>query len=235
MKEKLGEVLTGTLDAIEDPETTPEERARYTEAVQGLNVALEVIQDPNTAPEDRARYMRVVEGISEALRISLDPNTPPGGRVMYAEFAGYTGSSVTDLQSPETRPEHMEDHEQILRALEVTSRSLVTAQDPNASREKREEARRKMDQWADSLDNSQYLALMKEVKRYKPPTACVDTIEKRTRQAGWPDGSLWGLSSSSCAATLSEAAYDSSSKWNELFRCVQEDPFSTCAVHIPKD
>ncbi|GHB74820.1 hypothetical protein GCM10010377_76590 [Streptomyces viridiviolaceus] len=234
MKEELGEVLTGTLDAIEDPETTPEERARYTEAVQGLNEALEVIQDPNTTPEDRARYMRVVEGISEALSTSLDPNTSPGDRVMYTAFAGYTGSSVTDLQSPETRPEHPEDREQILRVLEETSKSLVTAQDPNASPEKRDEARRKMDQWADSLDNSQYLALMKEVKQYKPPTACIDTIENRTRQAGWPEGSLWGLSSSSCAATLSEAAHDSGSKWSELFRCVQRDPFSTCAVHIPK-
>ncbi|MEV5548370.1 hypothetical protein AB0L35_19965 [Streptomyces sp. NPDC052309] len=235
MKEKLGKVLTATLDAIEDPDTPPEERARYTEAVQGLNEALEVILDPNTTPEDRARYMRIVEGISGALSISLDPDTPPGDQDMYAAFAGYTGRAVTDLQYPETRPEHAEDREHILRVLEETSKSPVTAQDPNASAEKRDEARRKMDQWADSLENSQYLAFVKEVKRHKPPTACIDTIENRTRQAGWPHGSLWGLSSPSCAATVSEAADDSSSKWSELFECVQRDPFSTCVVRIPKD
>jgi hypothetical protein len=77
--------------------------------------------------------------------------------------------------------------------------------------------------------------LIRPLVQAAPSETCVDIIELRTRQAGWPDGSLWGLSDSSCDEVVAKGAEDTGSEWNALFACVQQKPFSTCVAHIPED
>ncbi|MDI2127281.1 hypothetical protein, partial [Yinghuangia seranimata] len=90
-----------------------------------------------------------------------------------------------------------------------------------------------VDARTNAVQNNDYLRFLNEVKRYNPSDACLQAIADRTTQAGWPDGSLWGLTDPSCADTLTKAAADKSSAWNALFSCVLNQAFSTCAAYIP--
>ncbi|MEU0372730.1 hypothetical protein ABZ070_21165 [Streptomyces sp. NPDC006283] len=220
------EGLTRMLDLIEDPNTTPENRIAYTRIVETITKTLKTLEGSNTPPEDRAAYTRIAKAITEAAR-----KTPTGEIHNLVKASDALGA----LGDPQTMPQDPSDRKWIQKIVEEICNAITTAGDPRASQEERDEAQRKLQQLTESLEHSQYLEFMKEIKRYKPPTACTETIEDRTRQAGWPDGSLWGLSDPSCSAAVAEGARQEGSQWHALMACVLQNPFSTCVGYVPKD
>ncbi|WP_155059057.1 hypothetical protein [Streptomyces blattellae] len=260
VKEKLNEVLSKAVDAIEDPSTRPEDRAVYASIVAQVTATLKAAQDANTTSKERASYTRIVEGIAESLRRALNPDTAPEDRAFYLRLADELADAAESLQqmtpderayymrvletlanglvtiqNPKTAPKNAQDRKQIQKALQETTDALATVRNPDASEQERNEAQRELDQRANSLKNPLYLELLQQLKQYKAPTACVQAVENRTLQAGWPDGTLWGLSDPSCAGTLAQGAQDEGSKWQALFACVQQSPFSTCVRFVPKE
>ncbi|MEV4334381.1 hypothetical protein AB0K02_28295 [Streptomyces sp. NPDC049597] len=231
MKEQLNKVLTRTLAVMEAPETTPKERAAYGRILDGIIKTLKMAQDPKATPQERATYRNIGDNLAEA--VERIPELPPEERVPCMVSVEATATVAEKLQEPNYRPKDPEDRFKIQKRVEETSDALAKARDPRATPKERSEAQRKLDRRAGSLQHPQYLEFIEEVKRHKAPVACVVMIRNRTREVGWHDGSLWGLSDSACAATVAEAA-KSSSRWSSLFACVQRTPFSKCGTHIPK-
>ncbi|MFJ4841534.1 hypothetical protein [Streptomyces sp. NPDC088746] len=227
------------MDLIEDPHATPEERATYANIVGGITSTLQAIQDPHTSPEDRAAFTRIVKAMTAALDPPPSPRSPqsqaPQAPKWLVADAGQVGAGLKEFHSSQSTPDDPKDRKRIQKTIEQACDALRTARDPEASREERDEALEKVKERIEALGNHQYLELMKEIKRYKPSTACVETVENRTRQVGWSDGSLWGLSDPSCAAALAAGASEESTEWHTLWVCVQRDPFSSCVEHIPED
>lgn len=118
--------------------------------------------------------------------------------------------------------------------MKKNSAALKTYQNPEASEEERAAAKQTLDEQAAATTNDKYQELVAELKRLKAPQACLDVVQNRTQQAGWPDGSLWGLTDKSCAATVKAGAADTNSEWNDLFTCVTTQAFSTCTARIPE-
>ncbi|MEU9331225.1 hypothetical protein AB0D91_47300 [Streptomyces canus] len=260
VKEKLNDVLTKAVDAIRDPSTKTEDRAAYARIVDQVTKTLKVVQNLSATSKERASYLRIVEGLTESVRRSQDPKAKPEDRAFYLRLADEWADQVEGLQqippderayyrrvletlasgllaveSPKTAPKNAQDRRQIQKALQETTNALATVRDPKASAQERNEAQRTLDQRTSSLRNPLYLELLQELKRYKAPASCVQAVENRTLQAGWPDGSLWGLSDPSCAGTVAQGAQDEGSKWQAVFACVQQSPFSTCARLVPKE
>lgn len=240
VRDEVTETLTRMMDLIEDPDATPEERATYVDIVGGITSTLKAIQDPDVTPEDRAAFIRIVKAMTAALYPpppSPEPpqsHAPQGPKWLLGDM-GKAGAGLKALHDPQSTPEDPEDRKRVQKTIEQACDAMRTARDPEASREEREEALRKVKQRIEALSNAQYLALMKEIKRYKPSSECVETVENRTRQVGWADGSLWGLTDPSCAAALAAGASQESTRWHALWVCVQRDPFSSCMDHIPED
>ncbi|MFI9584337.1 hypothetical protein ACIHCQ_21420 [Streptomyces sp. NPDC052236] len=262
---RIVEGITTTLKTIEDPKTPPKEQATYTRILEGITYTLENIQNPplpqgnppqekrahhtramelatttpvtvhapNLPPAERATYMRIVETITYT--VNKIQTLPQEERASFARVAELTTAALVAVQAPKTRPKDPEDQLAIEKTVKETGNTLAATQEPKASQKERNEAKKKLDQRTRSLQNSQFLELMKEVKRHKAPAACIKEIKSRTLQTGWSDGSLWGLGDSLCAATVAEGARQDSGRWSALFECVQRHPFSTCVVHIPKD
>lgn len=262
---RILEGIATTLKTIEDPKTPPKEQATYTRILEGVTYTLENIQNPtlpqdnpqqgkrayytravelttntqvavhapNLPPEQRATYLRIVETITYTL--DQIRTLPQEERAYFTRVAELTTDALVAVQAPKTRPKDPEDQLAIEKTVKETGNTLATTQEPKASQKERNEAKKKLDQWTRSLQNSQFLEFMEEVKSYKAPAVCIKEIESRTRQTGWSDGSLWGLDDSSCTATVAEGARQDSGRWGELFDCVQRHPFTRCVVHIPKD
>ncbi|WP_199314922.1 hypothetical protein [Streptomyces cadmiisoli] len=225
---------------INNPSTTPEDRATHTRTMQAFNETLKRSQDPKVSRRDRVAYERIAMNMVKVQAIILHPDTEQEKREFCMKELEFISNELLTVQDPETRPKKSKDREEIQKVVDENSKALATVADPNASPNEQNEAQAKLDRLPDSLENPQYLELTKEIKRYQVPEACVNIVGYRTRQAGWPSGSLWGLSDPSCAATVAEGARDSSSQWSALFECVKQsiecrNPFATCAVHIPKD
>ncbi|MEU1215628.1 hypothetical protein ABZ424_25125 [Streptomyces sp. NPDC005790] len=233
----MEEVLTELLDLIEDPDVSPEDQATYMHIVGGITSTLKAIQDPDTAPEDRAAGISTVKAMSEA----LSPPPPsrnliaPQGPDWFKRAMGDAGTGMETFNNSQSAPEDPKDRKEIQKKIEEICNALRTVQNPNASPNERKEALKKVKERITALSNSQYLQLMKEIKRYKPSAACVETIENRTRQVGWADGSLWGLADSSCADALAAGASQESTQWHALLVCVQRSPFSSCVDYVPEE
>jgi hypothetical protein len=200
--------------------------------VHGVIKTLEAAEDPQTTPKERATLRNFAEGITEA--VENIPMLPPGERGPFMDLVRRTSSVPWTLQAPGARPKDPKDRYRIQETAEEISDALARAHDPEATPEERREARRKLEQLTGSLQNPEYLEFIEEVKRHKAPAVCVAMIKNRTSEVGWHDGSLWGLSDSACATTVAEAA-ESGGRWSALFECVQRNPFSACVVHVPKD
>ncbi|MEU8132423.1 hypothetical protein [Streptodolium elevatio] len=261
VKKQLKESLDKAAAAIADPKTTPADKAAYEKYVSGLDTTLKAINNPQTTPEDRAALLTAMDGANAAIKLATDPKTSAADKTFYAQLGEVLANASTQLQDknitveqkaalvrnikiisaglvaladPKTAPPKEEDKKKVQEVLERNTQALATLQDPNASTQEKATAQKTLDEAAAATQNPQYLAFLEEVKKYDPSTECLDTITARTEQAGWPDGSFWGLADESCDDTLADAVKDTDSKWNQVFECVQNSAFSTCAAYIPE-
>ncbi|MGW0698516.1 hypothetical protein ACWD0A_04095 [Streptomyces sp. NPDC002867] len=232
MKAKLNKALSETLDVMSDPKTTPRERAAYGSIVNGVITTLDMAEQPNTTARERAVLRSIAEGLTEA--VEAVPTLPPQERASFMNLVRRASGLPGMLQEPSARPKDPKDRFKIQQTVKEISDALATSRDPTATPQERRAANRRLEQWAGSLRNPEFLELLDEVKRHKGPAVCVDMIRNRTREIGWNIGSLWALSESTCATTVAEAA-EGSGRWSALFACVQRHPFRTCAVHVPED
>ncbi|MFE3201993.1 hypothetical protein [Embleya sp. NPDC059237] len=231
--------INQTLKHIQDPTTSAPDRALYTKVVQGVNEALRRSQDPKLAVGERADYLRTAQGVAQIMVSLQSPTFPAADRGFTIQVVTLISDALLASKNPTTAPKKAVDQQQIQKVIHTTAtaatQATATLQDPNASPQAKDAARQTLATQANVLQNPKYLEFINEVKRYNPSAECLTTIETRTRQAGWPDGSLWGLADDTCRDTLTAAVADSSSKWNALFTCVQQNAFSTCPTYIPKD
>lgn len=242
VKKQVEKALTQMLDLIDDPDTTPAERKAYAQIVKGMTETLKAIADPDMPPEDRAAYTKIMKTMSEAVTLSQEhppaagtQESRPSRAPVALGLLASSGEALVALQDPGTAPTDPKDRKRIQQIVAEACEASKTIADPEASEEEKEEAKKVLARRAAVFKNAQYLDLMKEIKRYKARAACVDTVENRTRQAGWADGSLWGLSDPACAAPVAEGARQENSQWRALMACVLRDPFSTCVSDVPKD
>ncbi|MFC9702283.1 hypothetical protein ACFTWD_16430 [Streptomyces sp. NPDC056943] len=239
---------------------TQEEKDFATSLAQGLGEALRLSQDNTLSQEERDRYNKIARGISEASQKAFDPNVSDEDLLVYADalenlnfvITGLTDSTLdaqakafyskyadvllgglVAAEKPGTAPTNPVDKKKVQENLQKNAAALKVYQSAGSSESDRSAAKATLDEQAAATTNDQYLALVEELKRLKAPQACLDAVQTRTQQAGWPDGSLWGLSSKACDATVKAGAADTSSDWAALFDCVLNEPFSTCAPRIP--
>ncbi|GCD94720.1 hypothetical protein [Embleya hyalina] len=231
--------INQTLKAIQDPTTSVPDRLLYTKIVQGVNEALRRSQDPKLAVGERGDYLKTAQGVAQIMVRLQDPTFPATERGFAIQVVTLISDALLASKDPKTAPKKPVDQQQIRKVLQATAtataQATATLQDPKASPQAKDAARQTLAAQANVLRNPKYLEFLNEVKRYNPTAECLTTIETRTRQAGWPDGSLWGLADDTCSDALTQAVADTGSKWNALFTCVQQNAFSTCPMYIPKD
>ncbi|MFC8595605.1 hypothetical protein [Streptomyces atroolivaceus] len=262
LKAKLQKTLDKTMAAAKDPSTSAEDKLKYDTILKEMTNALKVIQDPKTSASDKAAVTKIVEGINEALRIVHDPKTSQADKNTNKEIAlvmSVIVPSITDPAVPAdvralnkkllllisdgllvgkgqtVGPTKPPDQKKIKQIRHQNLDALKTYADPDATQQQRSEAKAELEQLVEAPQNPEYLAFVEELKRLKAPQACLDSVQNRTSEAGWPEGSLWGVSDQSCADTVSAGAADTSSEWSGLFQCVQREPFSQCVGSIPKN
>ncbi|MDV5146712.1 hypothetical protein R1T08_21600 [Streptomyces sp. SBC-4] len=260
-KAKVQKSLDDLVSIINDPAKSNDERANAAFLAAGIGEALKLSKDPATSKEDAARYAKLVLGISEAMQKATDPNVPPdeqdaydnilgdldeiiGGltatnlspadKIYYSKWADLLLGGLLAVQQPGTAPTEPEDKKKLQEQLKKQTEALKTYQNPNASQEDRDAAKATLDEQAAATTNAQYLKLVEELKRLRAPQACLDVVQNRTQQAGWPDGSLWALTDKACDAPVRAGAADTNSEWNALFTCVLSQAFSTCTARIPE-
>ncbi len=262
VKGKLKQVVEKVASAIDDPKTSPDDKKIYEKMLDDINKTLVLIQDTKTPPRERRALTNSLQAVDEVLKGARNQKASSEDRDIYKQLAVdliRTGLQLRDetisanqrrsnlialeivsagllaAQNPEVKPKEPEDQKKINKEVKENAQAVVTSQDPQASKEERDEAKQEVDQLVNSVKDPKYLEFVKQVKQYDASTSCISTIEDRTREAGWPDGSLWGLSDPACDEPRATGVEDTSSKWNKLFVCVDENPFSTCQAYIPKD
>jgi hypothetical protein len=134
-----------------------------------------------------------------------------------------------------TRPKALDDRQRIESMARNHAQAFVTSQNPSSSDKDRQAAEKELDRPARSAKNPKYQEILDQAKKYKAPAGCVSLMERRTNQAGWTTGSLWGLADAACERPRKAGAEDTSSKWNDLFVCVDKGSFSKCRQHVPED
>ncbi|MFC4981446.1 hypothetical protein [Streptomyces atroolivaceus] len=260
LKERLKKTLDATMAAAKSPRTSAADKITYNKILKEITSALKVIQNAGTSASDKAALTRGVEGISEALRIVHDPKTSKADKKKHKELALAMSSivpRVTDpalpvdvrefnkkvllalsnaiIPDPTVGPTKPPDQKKIKQIRQQNLDALKTYADPDATQQQRSEAKAELEQLVEAPQNPEFLAFVEELKRLKAPQACLDSVQNRTSEAGWPEGSLWGVSDQSCAETVSAGAADTSSEWSGLFQCVQREPFSQCVGSIPRN
>jgi hypothetical protein len=225
------------LQIAQDPKRSADDRAAYRDIAEELSFGAVALQDPNTTPANKAYFKAQIELISDALIALQKPKGPPKPPAEQKKIQTGVKKAIGALkaiQNPNTKPKDPKDQEAIKQIVEKNSRALVTVQNPDAPEDERNEAQATVDQLDGASQDSQYQEFLQEVKRLGASTACIDSIENRTDEAGWPEGSLWGLSDPSCARTVTAGA-SGEGKWKSLFECVGRNPFSECVGTVPKE
>jgi hypothetical protein len=74
--------LATTVDAAEDPDTSPQDREGVVESTEELAATLEVIGDPRTPRELRGQLVEIVEQVTSTLAVTNDPEIPSEQRSM---------------------------------------------------------------------------------------------------------------------------------------------------------
>ncbi len=260
VKDELGDTLEKVRAALKDPGTSPKDKAGLHRVLTQMASTLRTIQDSGTTPEEKAQLTTIVAGMTEALRGALDPETPeedkksykrigwlmvdamkgleaadmpPETRALTLAHLGSASAGLTALQSPQSRPEKPQDQVRIRKVLEENFASVKSLQSPDSKQRNR--AKGKLNRLHGSLTDPKHRQFVEELKRLKAPAACLTSVENRTREAGWTDGSLWGVKDQSCADTVSAGAADASSAWSPLFRCLEQKAFSQCTGTVPKE
>ncbi|WP_055603073.1 hypothetical protein [Streptomyces aureus] len=252
--------LETVLGILNDPNASSSEKDLAGAVGAGLDEVLKLSMDPATSAEDKARYDQLVVGVSEAMAKITDapvdqqdasyavftdlnvtlanlaaPNLSPAAKVYYSLWADQILGGLLAVQQPTTTPKQQADRERVQQKLKRNARALKTYQSSSASQADRDAAKRTLDEQAGATNDATHQELVAELKRLKAPQACLDVMRNRTQQAGWPDGSLWGLSDTACADAVRTGAQDGGSDWSALFQCVIDNPFSTCDSRIPED
>ncbi|MFB7590446.1 hypothetical protein [Streptomyces sp. NPDC056169] len=260
-KAKVQKSLDSIVTVLNDPDASKEEKESARFAAAGIKGALELSKDPKQSTEAKARFAKMAVGLSEAQQRATDPelsgneqaayreiitdlnsllaglaakNVSDADRAFFAEFADLIVGGLLAVQQPGTAPTNPEDKKKVQENLKKNAAALKVYQNPNSSQEDKDAAKATLDEQAGATTSAKYLELVDELKRLKAPQACLDVVQNRTQQAGWPDGSLWALTDKSCVATVKAGAADTNSDWNALFSCVLTQAFSTCTARIPE-
>ncbi|WP_151773046.1 hypothetical protein [Streptomyces abyssomicinicus] len=241
------EHVTEMLGLVDDPETSPAERRALIAGLQAVDEMMKKALDDGASRADRASYKKLTLGLTGAVTRMTDPDhagdgsTPPPKPTQGVKEdtppvqADRTSQGMNDALDEGTRPQQPEDRKKIEGKAKSQVQAFVTAQDPSATDEDRAAAEKELDEPARSAGDPRYREVLEQVEEYNASDACVSLLEKRTRQSGWASGSLWGLSDPVCDRPRSAGAEDTSSKWNKLFVCVDQESFSTCTAYIPED
>ncbi|MFE1902657.1 hypothetical protein ACFW96_03170 [Streptomyces gardneri] len=229
----LAKGLAEALRLSKDADFPKEDRERYAKLVLGVTTALEKVNGTGSVAE-RLVYFKVLQDLNTVLTKLTDKNLTVQEKVLYSKYADVLLGGVLAAQQPGTAPTKPEDKKKIQEKLQKNAAALKVYQSADSSPEQRAEAKATLDEQARSVTDAKYLELVEELKRLNAPQACLDAVQNRTQQAGWPDGSLWGLTDKSCEDTVKAGAADSSSDWAALFECIVNEPFSTCPARIPE-
>ncbi|GEB58750.1 hypothetical protein [Streptomyces gardneri] len=229
----LAKGLAEALRLSKDADFPKEDRERYAKLVLGVTTALEKVNGTGSVAE-RLVYFKVLQDLNTVLTKLTDKNLTVQEKVLYSKYADVLLGGVLAAQQPGTAPTKPEDKKKLQEKLQKNAAALKVYQSADSSPEQRAEAKATLDEQARSVTDAKYLELVEELKRLKAPQACLDVVQTRTQQAGWPDGSLWGLTDKSCEDTVKAGAADSSSDWAALFECIVNEPFSTCPARIPE-
>ncbi|MEV2212587.1 hypothetical protein AB0H86_14220 [Streptomyces sp. NPDC050997] len=124
MKEDLPEELastvdelTTTLEAVEDPGTSPQDRQGVIESARQLTTALTTIADDSTPDELREQLITLVKETSFTLRISQDPQVPPEEQSLVIVVVKRSTSAVKMICDPETPQEQRDQQIPTMRNL----------------------------------------------------------------------------------------------------------------------
>ncbi|QES21310.1 hypothetical protein DEJ46_21195 [Streptomyces venezuelae] len=229
----LAKGLAEALRLSKDTDFPKEDRERYAKLVLGVTTALEKVNG-NGSVAERLVYFKVLNDLNLVLTKLTDKNLTVQEKVLYSKYADVLLGGVLAAQQPGTAPTKPEDKKKVQEKLAKSAAALKVYQSADSSPEQRAAAKATLDEQAGAVNNAKYQELVAELKRLKAPQSCLDVVQNRTQQAGWPDGSLWGLTDKACKDTVQAGAADTDSDWNALFECVLDQPFSSCTARIPE-
>ncbi|WSQ09184.1 hypothetical protein OG604_16165 [Streptomyces sp. NBC_01231] len=113
--------LTTTLEAVESPHTSPQDRQEVIETVTHLTTALTATGDDSTPPKLRKQLIPLVKQASSALKTGYDPQVPSEARSFLLLVVKRTTSSLGMVCDPET-PQKLRD--QLIATSEVVNRTV---------------------------------------------------------------------------------------------------------------
>ncbi|MEV1064221.1 hypothetical protein [Streptomyces sp. NPDC050263] len=94
--------MTTTLETVEDPETTPQDRQAVIESTKELTSTLAVISDDSTPPELQEQLTPLVKQVTATLEVGNDPSVPPEDRSRLLLVVKRTASALDAIRAPET-------------------------------------------------------------------------------------------------------------------------------------
>ncbi|MFM9373804.1 hypothetical protein [Streptomyces sp. Da 82-17] len=229
----LAQGLGEALRLSQDNTLSQQERDRFNKIARGIVEASQKAFDPKAPQEDQIIYLVALGHLNKVITGLTDPNLDAAGKAFYSKFADVLLGGVLAAEKPSTAPTNPEDKKKIQKKLQKNTEALKIYQSASSSESERAAAKATLDEQTRAVTDPKYLELVEELKRLNAPQACLDVVQTRTQQAGWPDGSLWGLTDKSCDDTVKAGAADISSDWAALFNCILNEPFSTCPSRIP--
>jgi len=109
--------LTTTLEAVEDPDTSPQDRQGVIDSARQLTTALTTITDDGTPDELREQLTTLVKQTSSTLQISQDPQVPPEEQSLVIVVVKRSTSAVKKICDPETPQEQRDQQIPTMRNL----------------------------------------------------------------------------------------------------------------------
>ncbi|MEU0072322.1 hypothetical protein ABZ027_22645 [Streptomyces sp. NPDC006332] len=115
--------LTTTLEAVESPHTSPQDRQKVIESINHLTTALTASGDDSTPAELRKQLIPLVKQASSALKTGYDPQVPSEARSFLLLVVKRTTSALGVICAPGT-PQKLRD--QLIATSEVVNRTVST-------------------------------------------------------------------------------------------------------------
>ncbi|MGW0949519.1 hypothetical protein ACWD4O_44300 [Streptomyces sp. NPDC002623] len=94
--------MTTTLEVVEDPGTTPQDRQAVIESTEELTETLAVISDDSVPDELQEQLTPLVKQVTATLEVGTDPSVPPEDRSRVLLVVKRTTSVLDAIRSPET-------------------------------------------------------------------------------------------------------------------------------------
>ncbi|MER5209509.1 hypothetical protein ABT063_02680 [Streptomyces sp. NPDC002838] len=101
--------LITTLQEVEDPETSPQERDGVIRSAKEIVSTLETIDDPRTPDDLREELIGIVKQVTSALEVGSDPSVPPEDRAMTI-LTVQRSTSALDMIGDLTTPQELRVH-----------------------------------------------------------------------------------------------------------------------------